>query len=335
MTEGFLRLYRSLPELAIDVPQAPDAVARFTAYAQHCGVLPANFRELVEKLVVPTVTSAAVGNSLMQLSYLTTEAGDMAWMAADRIIGIWGVPKQAYADAEFAKIAKLFVSVPSDETSSDAAEAAIESAITAAEDSQLTAYLPSLVAQVGVLAATCNEMQYEYAARLLRTLVDAGTLDSSYLLIGLFRIMEIVEFAPPERVDYREAHFAVVDDPDLVVKIATWLHLMLVSCVEVGLVSEDVFAMLPEHLASRLDSDNDTDDGTPDDEKEFSVSHHSSKSMLITLQRFFANSMAELTGKKPEEFMGGIDRYLASADSGEGDNNGDVDNGDNDVEGDN
>jgi hypothetical protein len=289
VVEAFLRLLRGLPDLAIDVPQAPDAIARFAAFAIQAGVLPADFAKDVEGLVsVKTGTSTALATAMNHLHHVLAEDGDPAWMASDRPLGIWGVPKLSFAHAEFDKLAQLFVAAPVADAE-DTTEAAIEAAITSAENNGLGPYLPALVSRVAVLAACSDSHAGQRAAQLLRTLCDAGTLPASHLLLGLFRVMEIIEFAPPGKFEYRESHFSIVDDPEHVVKIGTWLHLMLVACVEVGLIDPDIFSMLPLHLASRLETDEDTDEGEGDDHPE-----HSGRSMLIALQRYFAESMGQL-----------------------------------------
>lgn len=308
MVEGYLRLYRSLPELAIDVPQSPYAVARFTAYALHEGVLPSTFPDLLRTLMqcnnnTTTTTSPAVGNALLELTRLTSDAADTTWKQETSRIGIWGVVKFTYAASELTKIAELFVKCGGGDDAMAETESVLEAAVASAETNGFGDFLPVLVSHVGVLAAkTDNPEQGKTAARLLRTLCDSGALDQAYLLLGLYRIMELLEFARPATQPGPQSHFSIVDDQDHLARLGNWLHEMLVACVEVGLVEPDVFATLPAHLASRLEDedDDDTDDGEVNESGEGSGEGDDEgkhgRSMLITLQKFFDQSMAQLSG---------------------------------------
>lgn len=274
--EGFLRLLRSVDELVLDNPGAAALLAVFVSRAINDGVLSDTFLDDLPPTVLPTAShpiqptrnsfvrpspsnAAAsaptdptslpplapvpLGRTLSSSSLTPMEEAARSSALRETLSKTrralaagtdlsWGCLKWTDLTTRCEKLVETFFS-GGDE----------EAAVRAAQDLNSPDMLHELVYQICGAAMSKPFAEAARGSGLLTMLRNSKVLSESQFERGIFRVFESMEFAEPG------------EHPDTPSLSVPWLLSLLLHSTRTGVLAEGLFDRFPEHLACRIEVD--------------------------------------------------------------------------------
>jgi hypothetical protein len=201
VVEGFLRLYRSLGRLTVDVPDAVDVLVAFTVRAMRDGALAGDFIDTLRSLVASapsdarTPSPAAARGPSASLSseehHRRVRAAGVAALVAKAdgaVADTWGVPTLAHTRRVVSDVVDRVV------TGEDPSEDETLSQLATVVASPLGVHAHEVVFQLCQRGMQQSIVQGSRIAALLRSLVTAAVVPHKSLVRGLARVMERLAF---------------------------------------------------------------------------------------------------------------------------------------------